>query len=308
MSDATVAVRTALALYPGRYRRERGDELIVVFADTTDGVGPVDKVRELFDLGAYGLRMRTGLTSTSRGGRLATLAAPLVAGAAGGLAMGQVLLGYLTSGASDEGSGLRYLLPHWALLVAAVLAAGAALAGRWTAAKLLAVVSALAAVVDLAVVASAPGAPQPLWDFLYAFQWDGPFVLWALVLLAAPKDVLPVPTWRERALLLAAAVLAPLAAFTDNVYTSWYELDPLWRALMIAVPLLMALAVVRDRYPVAVAGLAALPWTFSVNLHGLWQQEGGVWKLLPMAVATVAAAVALVLVARRKGPGGRLTA
>ena len=103
---------------------------------------------------------------------------------------------------------------------------------------------------------------------------------------------------------LGAAALTPVVAFADNVYTSWYHLDPQWRALMIVVPLLMALAVVRGWYLVAVPGLAALPWTFSVNLHALWQQEGGAWKLLPMAGLTVVAAVALVLVGRRRGPAG----
>ncbi|MBV2152513.1 hypothetical protein [Kitasatospora sp. SUK 42] len=304
MADSTVAVRTALAFYPGRYRRERGDELAVVFADTTAEAGVAAKVRELLDLGAYGLRMRTGLTSTSRGGRLAVLAAPLVAGAAGGLAAGQALLNYLESGMPIGGWGLLHLLPYWALLGAAMLSAVAALLGRWTAAKLLAGVSALAAGVDL--VWSVSGAVvQPLWYLLEAFQWDGPFVLWALLLLAAPKDALPVPTWRERGLLLAAAVLTPVAAFADNVYTSWYELDTQWRALMIVVPLLMALTAVRGWYQVSVLGLAVLPWALGVNLHGLWQQEGGAWKLLPMAVATVSVAIALALVGRRKGPDGR---
>ncbi|MFI9157863.1 hypothetical protein [Kitasatospora aureofaciens] len=305
MSDATVfAVRTALALYPGRYRRERGDELAVVFADTTAGAGPMAKIRELFDLGAYGLRMRTGLTSTSAGGRLAALAAPLVAGAAGGLAAGGALLSYLASGVPHGGWALLHFLPYWALLGAAMLSAVAALLGRWTVAKVLAGVSALAAVAELVWVATRPEVTQPLWVFLESFQWDGPFVLWALVLLAAPKEGLPVPSWRERGLLLAAAALTPVVAFADNVYTSWYHLDPQWRALMIVVPLLMALAVVRGWYLAAVPGLAALPWTFSVNLHALWQQEGGAWKLLPMAGLTVVAAVALVLVGRRRGPAG----
>ncbi|MEV7600128.1 hypothetical protein AB0O91_22415 [Kitasatospora sp. NPDC089797] len=298
-TGSTVAVRTALALYPGRYRRERGDELVDVFADTTEGAGPVATVRELFDLGAYGLRMRTGLTSTSRGGRLATLAAPLVAGAAGGLAAGETLLRHLEAGTPHGGWGPLHFLVYWALLATAMLSGVAALFGQWSAAKLLAGVSALAAALDLAWAAADPGAAQPLWDFLYAFQWDGPFVLWALVLLAAPRDALPAPGWRERGLLLAAAVLTPVAAFSDNVYTSWFELAAPWRALMVAVPLLMVLSVVRGWYLAAVPGLALLPWAFSVNLHGLWQQEGGAYRLLPMAVITFALAAALVLVGQR---------
>ncbi|MFJ8628242.1 hypothetical protein ACIRD3_36140 [Kitasatospora sp. NPDC093550] len=308
MSGSTVAVRTALALYPGRYRRERGDELADVFADTTAEAGRAAKVRELLDLGAYGLRMRTGLTSTSRGGRLAALAAPLVVGAAAGLKGTQALLEHLADGVNgvpDPAWGLRYFLPYWGLLLGALLSAGAALLGRWTAAKLLAGLAALAAVADLVVAVTAPEVVQPLWVFLEAFQWDGPFVLWALVLLAAPSDVLPVPAWRERALMAAAAVLVPVVAFTDDVYSSRHQLDSPWRALMVVVPLLMALSAVRGWYLVAVPGLAVLPWALSVNLHALWQQQGGAWKLLPMAALTVAAAVALAVVGRRRGSRGR---
>ncbi|MER6301962.1 hypothetical protein ABT247_20720 [Kitasatospora sp. NPDC001539] len=300
--NGTVAVRTALALYPVRYRRERGEELADVFADTTAGAGPVAKVRELFDLGAYGLRMRTGLTSSSGGGRLAALAAPLVVGAAGGLAAGHALLTYLTLGLSR--ASLLYSLPYWVMCGAAVLSAVVAMLGRWTAAKLLAVVAALAAVADLVRAVSEPQVVQPLWIFLAVFEWSGPFVFWALLLLAAPKDALPVPTWRERGLALAAAVITPVAALTDNVYTSFHQLDPQWRALMIAVPLVMALSAVRGWYLVAVPGLVALPWAVCVNLQALWQQEGGAWRLLPMAVLTVAAAVALALLGRPKGMAG----
>ncbi|MEV7775292.1 hypothetical protein [Kitasatospora sp. NPDC086791] len=310
MSGSTVAVRTALALYPVRYRRERGDELADVFADTTAEAGSTAKVRELVDLGAYGLRMRTGLTSGSTGGRLAALAAPLVAGAVGGLAAGRLLIAYLEQDLPHLSVGELPFLPFWALLGAALLSGGAALLGHWTAAKLLAGAAALAAVADL-VVQTAAAAVQPLWDFLFALQWDGPFVLWALVLLAAPKDALPVPEWRERGLMLAAALVVPAVAYPTDVYESWHELAPEWRGLMVCVPLLMVLSVVRGWYLAAVPGLALLPWALCVNLHALWQQEGGAWRLLPMVVAVVAVAVALVLVGRRKGPvgqRGRLTA
>ncbi|MFF2143020.1 hypothetical protein [Kitasatospora sp. NPDC058190] len=303
MNESTVAVRTALALYPGRYRRERGDELAVVFADTTAEAGRFAKVRELFDLGAYGLRMRTGLTSTSPGGRLAALTAPLAAGAVAGIA---AVMMYADEGGYQAPNSTRVLLSllaFWVLNGSAVLSAGAVLLGRWTAARLLAGATALAVVADLLLQlrASIGGG---LWELLYDFQWDGPFLLWALVLLAAPRDALPSPTWRERGMVVAAALSSPFLVLSTSFYRSWHHLDLPWRAAMVCVPLLMALTALRGWYVVAVPGLAALPWTLSVNLNAIWQQVGGTWRLLPMAAVTVAAMVALVLVGRRKGPAG----
>ncbi|MFE5584760.1 hypothetical protein [Kitasatospora sp. NPDC056531] len=303
MNESTVAVRTALALYPGRYRRERGDELAVVFADTTAEAGRFAKVRELFDLGAYGLRMRTGLTSTSPGGRLAALTAPLAAGAVAGIA---AVMMYADEGGYQAPNSTRVLLSllaFWVLNGSAVLSAGAVLLGRWTAARLLAGATALAVVADLLLQlrASIGGG---LWELLYDFQWDGPFLLWALVLLAAPRDALPSPTWRERGMVVAAALSSPFLVLSTSFYRSWHHLDLPWRAAMVCVPLLMALTALRGWYVVAVPGLAALPWTLSVNLNAIWQQVGGTWRLLPMAAVTVAVMVALVLVGRRKGPAG----
>jgi hypothetical protein len=303
MSDSTVGVRTALALYPGRYRRERGDEMAVVFADSTAGAGPVAKARELFDLASYGLRMRTGLTSTSPGGRLAALTAPLAAGAAAGIAAVEMYADDNAYQVPHSAGWLLSLLAFWVLNGSAVLSAAAVLLGRWTVARLLAGATALAVVADLLLQlrASIGGG---LWELLYDFQWDGPFLLWALVLLAAPRDALPSPTWRERGMVVAAALSSPFLVLSTSFTRSWYHLDLPWRAAMVCVPLLMALTALRGWYVVAVPGLAALPWTLSVNLHAIWQQVGGTWRLLPMAAVTVAVMVALVLVGRRKGPTG----
>ncbi|MFG2845586.1 hypothetical protein ACGF12_20760 [Kitasatospora sp. NPDC048296] len=306
MSDSTVGVRTALALYPGRYRRERGDEMAVVFADTTAGAGPVAKARELFDLASYGLRMRTGLTSTSPGGRLAALTAPLAAGAAAGIAAVEMYADDNTYQIPHSAGWLLSLLAFWVLNGSAVLSAAAVLLGRWTVARLLAGATALAVVADLLLQlrASIGGG---LWELLYDFQWDGPFLLWALVLLAAPRDALPSPTWRERGMVVAAVLSSPFLVLSTPFYRSWHHLDLPWRALMVGVPLLMALTALRGWYLVAVPGLAALPWTLSVNLNAIWQQVGGTWRLLPLAAAVIAAMVGLVMLRRptdTAGPGG----
>ncbi|MGW2248771.1 hypothetical protein ACWCXH_01000 [Kitasatospora sp. NPDC001660] len=320
MNQSTAGLRAALMLYPGRYRRERGEELADVFAGTTADAGRLATARELFDLGAYGLRMRTGLTSTSAGGRLAVLAAPLVAGAAAGLATAYAAIEY-TQGfpghlTLHHTHYLLKVLASYAVVGAVLLSAGAAVLGRWTAAKSFAVVSALATATDMALQATDPFFGD-LWDFLEQLQWHGPYLLWPLVLLAAPRDALPSPTWRERGLLAASAVLTPVVALTANVYDSTHHLELQSRALMVCVPLLMALTALRGWYVVAVPGLAALPWALSVNLHAMWQQTGGFWRFAPMAVVAVAAMIAVATLGRRRGSSdpagsnggdGRLTA
>ncbi|MFD0276581.1 hypothetical protein ACFVHB_22120 [Kitasatospora sp. NPDC127111] len=301
----TIALRTALALYPGRYRRDRGEELAVVFADTTAGAGRLAALRELVDLGAYGLRLRTGLTSTSAGGRLAALTAPLAAGAAAGMAVFlQLAASWLRLELPDRAGEVPFFLVIAAMAALPVLGGTAALFGRWAAARLLAGGTALAVLAHLAMLAAVSPSGSRLWVAGYAFQYEGAFLLWSLVLLAAPADALPSPTWRERGLLLVSAVASPVAIYALDAYAPWSTIEPLWRSLMVGVPLLMALTALRGWYVLAVPGLAALPWTFSANLHGLWQQAGGMWRLLPVAALVVTAMVALVVLGRPKGPAG----
>ncbi|WP_395294803.1 hypothetical protein ACF9IK_15565 [Kitasatospora hibisci] len=310
MTDFTL--RAALRLYPARYRRERADEIAAVFADTTADAGRLATAREALDLAAYGLRIRTGLTSTAPGGRLAALTAPLAAGAAAGAAAAFQLIEYtwlhleLPAAAGD----VPFCLVVAAMLVLPVLGAVAALFARWSVARMLAGGTVLAALAHLALLAVVTAPWGGLWVAMYAFQFDGAFLLWGLVLLAAPKDALPSPAWRERCLVLLSAAAAPVAVFSLDAYASWSTIDPLWRGLMVGVPLFMALAVLRRWYAVAVPGLALLPWTFSANLHALWQQSGGITRLLPMAALVVAAMVGLLMLRRptggaAPGDGGR---
>ncbi|MQS12843.1 hypothetical protein F7Q99_11195 [Streptomyces kaniharaensis] len=302
-----LTLRAALALYPGRYRRERGEELAAVFADTTADAGRLATARELLDLGAYGLRLRTGLTSTSAGGRLAALTSPLAAGAVAGLAAVAMVADYSAYQAPHSARVLLILLAFWVLNGSAVLSAGAVLLGRWTAARLLAGMTALAVVADLLLQVTTPTwqfLGGGLWELLYDFQWDGPFLLWALVLVAAPRDALPTPTWWQRGMVVASAALSPFLVLETSFYRSWHHLDLPWRAAMVCIPLLMALTALRGWYVVAVPGLAALAWTLSINLNAIWQQTGGMWRLLPMAALTVTAMVGLVMLRRPSGSAG----
>ncbi|GAA2788697.1 hypothetical protein RMN57_22195 [Kitasatospora sp. CM 4170] len=301
MTDLTL--RAALRLYPARYRRERADEMAAVFADTTAGSGRLSTAREAFDLAAYGLRIRTGLTSSSSGGRLTALTAPLAAGASAGLAAAYHLVGHswlhveLPDGARD----VPFFLVVAAMTTLPVLGAVAALFGRWSAARVLAGGTAFAVLAHLALLAAVTAPGDGIWVAMYAFQFEGAFLLWSLVQLAAPRDALPSPAWREWCLVLVSAVAAPAVAVSIDAYASWSTIDPLWRGLMVGVPLFMALAALRRWYVVAVPGLAALPWTLSANLHGLWQQAGGIARLLPAAVLVVAAMVGLLMLRRPTG-------
>ncbi|MCG6495055.1 hypothetical protein [Kitasatospora sp. A2-31] len=310
MTDVTL--RAALRLYPARYRRERADEIAAVFADTTAGAGRLATAREAFDLAAYGLRVRTGLTSTSPGGRLAALTAPLAAGASAGMAAAYHLVGHSWLQIELPGSAgdVPFFLAVAAMTALPLLGAVAALFGRWSAARILAGGTALAVLAHLLLLAVVTEPWGGVWVTMYAFQFEGAFLLWSLVQLAAPRDVLPSPAWREWCLVLVSAIAAPTAAVSIDAYASWSTIDPLWRGLMVGVPLFMALAALRRWYVVAVPGLAALPWTFSANLHGLWQQAGGITRLLPAAVLAVAAMVGVLMLRRptggaAPGDGGR---
>ncbi|MFJ3790145.1 hypothetical protein [Kitasatospora sp. NPDC090091] len=301
MTDFTL--KAALRLYPARYRRERADEIAAVFADTTAGAGRLATAREAFDLAAYGLRLRTRLTSSSPGGRLAALTAPLAAGASAGMAATFQLAehSWFDLELPREARDVPFFLALAAITVLPLLGAVAALFGRWSAARLLAGGTALAVLAHLAMEAASVPWGSRVWVVFYVFAFDGAFLLWSLVQLAAPRDALPSPTWRERGLVLVSVAASPVAIHAFDAYSSWSSIDRFWRVMMVGVPLFMALAVLRRWYVVAVPGLAMLSWTFSVNVYPIWQQSGGMTRLVPETVLAVAAMVGLLMLRRPTG-------
>ncbi|MFI8084277.1 hypothetical protein ACIF6L_26170 [Kitasatospora sp. NPDC086009] len=291
--DRPVALRAALQLYPARYRRERGEELAAVFADTTAEADRPTLLREALDLAAYGLRMRARLTSASAAGRLLALAVPLVAGTAAGAALypwvsDPDLIAWRIQGAH---SSVLLALTVFALPVASLLLAVAAVLGHWTAARVLSIGVVGAGLLNLADSVLGAGSVT-WWWFSYSSTSALPFVLSGLLVLAAPGDLLGRPTWRTAALVPLGAVGGLLVVTAQGGWDTRYLMNDPWAALLLVVPLLLVCAAARGWLVPAAIGLAVLPLTLSFSLFSLWESAGGIWNLL--GVGAVGAAFVAV--------------
>ncbi|GAA1394839.1 hypothetical protein GCM10009639_29420 [Kitasatospora putterlickiae] len=305
-----VALRAALMLYPARYRRERGDELSAVFADSTAGTSRLATAREVLDLGAYGLRMRTGLTASSVVGQLFALAAPLVAGAVAGLCaaytVDQVVnpawvpawtppdrIGEVPAFVWFLGQALLPLL-----LVAAVLA------GRRREARYAAF--GVAGVGALGVLTAAVQHTPSLWWFLARSGESTPLLLAGLLFAFAPQELMEErPDARGRIAVLAAAAGGALILTAEGFYSSFGLLDRDAAVALLLVPAAALLFAARGRLAPAAIGLAALPMTLGFNVFRTWQSVGGMWRMAPLTVAVVVGLVATGWMLRRAGDGRR---
>ncbi|MFD8596362.1 hypothetical protein ACFV1L_15330 [Kitasatospora sp. NPDC059646] len=307
----SVALRTALALYPARYRRDRGAELAEVFADSTAGSGPLATAREALDLAAYGLRLRTGLTDTAIGGRLLAAAAPLLAGALLGLG---ALPGtgdwrtFLVADAARAGTDLppARLAENIAVLGLAVvplLLAVAAALGAWRAARSLGAVVALLGAVRIGFAAVDLLGPQGSgWFFLYSAVVLTPHLLGGLLLAVAPTGPVDSRGRADRLLIVAGAAAGFAVTRAQGGYSTRNLMDGWWPAALLLLPLLLVLFAARGRLLPAALGLAVLPLTAGFSLLSLWGQVGGLWPAAPLALGT---ALALVLAARLLGRPAR---
>ncbi|MFE7188772.1 hypothetical protein [Kitasatospora sp. NPDC057541] len=305
-----MAFRAALRLYPARYRRERGDELSAVFADSTAGSGRLATAREVFDLGAYGLRMRTGLTASSVVGQLFALAAPLVAGAVAGLCAAYT---------ADQVVNPAWV-PAWALperigqvpafvwflgqaLLPLLLLAGV-LAGRRREARYAAF--GVAGVGALGVLLAAVQDGFSLWGFLLSSGESTPLLLAGLMFAFAPQELVGGrPDARGRIAVLAAAAGGGLILAAEGFYSSFGLLDRDAAVALLVVPAAALLFAARGRLAPAAIGLAALPMTFGFNVFRTWQSVGGMWRMAPLTVAVVVGLVAAGWMLRRAGAGQR---
>jgi len=295
-----VALRTALALYPARYRRDRGAELAEVFADTTAGSGRLATAREALDLAAYGLRLRTGLTGTALPGRMLAAAAPLLAGALLGLAAlpgtGDWRVFRITV-AARSGTDLPWaqLVENIAVLGLAVvplLLAAAAALGAWRAARSLGAVVALLGAVRLGYAALQYFGPLGSgWFFFFSFVVLTPYLVGGLLLAVAPTGPVDSGGRTDRLLILAGAAAGFAVTRAQGGYDTRNLMDGWWPVALLLLPLLLGLFAARDRLLPAALGLALLPLTAGFSLFSLWEQLGGVWRAAPYAFGT-----ALVLV------------
>ncbi|GAA4860799.1 hypothetical protein [Kitasatospora terrestris] len=206
-------VRAALRLYPAAYRGERGAELVGVHEEVTADAGRLERLRELGDLAGYGLRLRLGLGAAGLPARLLAVAAPLIAGALAGQALftaEDVVVAdraYRRYALFGDGS-LAMLLDRAGSLVL-LLAAVAALFGGWAVARAAALVGMALAVVSGAGLFLAEAHRVGGTEALLGVLVDGgPQLLWALMLLAAPRDLLPPVTGRSVAAVCAGALMA----------------------------------------------------------------------------------------------------
>ncbi|MFD5430930.1 hypothetical protein ACFWJ4_01935 [Kitasatospora sp. NPDC127067] len=304
----SAVLRAALQLYPERYRRERGEELAEVFADTTAAGGRLAVAREVLGLAVYGLRVRLGLTGASPAGRLLALLAPMLAGAVAGAA----LAAWLTTAdrvanrfAWDDSFGTRFAM--FCPPVAAALLVVAALLGRWAAVRGSALILGASALYELGGAVwhdLADAALYPRFDL----WWSGyigmatlPFVGAALLLVAAPTDLLPRATWRTGGLVLASVAVGALLEAAQNWDDTNFPLDLGWVVVMLIVPVLLTLAGLRGRMAPAAVGAAVLVLTGPGCLFNIWRESRGVSHLLPVVAPTVAVLLLVAVAVHRFG-------
>ncbi|MFI9271722.1 hypothetical protein ACIGXM_13535 [Kitasatospora sp. NPDC052896] len=307
-------LKLALLLHPAAYRRERGEELAAVFADTTTGVGRWATAREVVDLAGHGVRLRLGTSSDGVLAQLAALAAPFAATAAvaGGLASQLRDMaswqrhGMLTQvlGAEYGSCNVVFLAGQCGLLLSLV-AAVAAVFGRWATARLSGLVGLL---LTLTCVIN-QGMTAVGWADLWAYRLVhevalpyGPQALWVLILLAAPRDLLGPATRRRTWSALAGALVGGFVLNTalglGPVTSLNYGTASMALALALGATELALLAAagpagLRGRYGPAAAALAGSPIAFLM----LFMTIGQVWKNggHATAVALLGAAVLLAV-------------
>ncbi|MFE6050828.1 hypothetical protein ACFQ6N_08745 [Kitasatospora sp. NPDC056446] len=303
----SVVLRAALQLYPARYRRERGEELAEVFADTTAAGGRLAVAREVLGLAVYGLRVRLGLTGGSAAGRLLALVAPMLAGAVAGAA----LVAWLTTAdrvatrLSWDHSYATYF-SEFCQPVAAALLVVAAILGRWTAVRGSALIMGAGGLFELARAA---------WTSHFDVWWSGyigmatlPLVVAALLLAAAPTDLLPRTTWRTGGLVLASGLVGGVLEAAQSWDDTTFPLELPWFVAMLVVPLLLTFAGLRGRVEPMAAGVAMLVLAGPGCLFNIWRGSGGLSVVLPVLGPAVALLVLVAMAVQRFGRPGEVAA
>ncbi|RKT16418.1 hypothetical protein BX285_0753 [Streptomyces sp. 1114.5] len=297
------ALRAALQLYPAHYRRERGEELAEVFAETTAQAGRCAVAREILDLALYGLRVRLGLTGASMPGRVLAMAAPMAVGAV----IGAVLAPWVAD--ADRvawkltwDDSLRTYVGILAEPVTAMLLLVAALLGRWTAGRGLSL--ALGAMGLLELGQEAHRSYFSVWWSGYVGMATLPLALCALVLAGAPTDLLPRATWRTRGLVLASAVTGGLLAAGQRWDDTTFPVDQGWFVAMLVVPALLAFTALRSRVAPAALGIVVLALTGPASLFNIWRESRGVSHLLPTVVPVLVLLAVTAVAVHRVGRGG----
>lgn len=278
-----------LKLYPAAYRREFGDEIADAYHQATAGAGRPTRMREAVDVVGHALRMRLGLGSAGRAGRLIAAVAPFGVVAVGVNAM---LWARLTGPAFEVG----HLLGEVGLVVVAavagfatVLGAVLAVTGRW-AVGVWTVLAGTAATFAAQALRIGFG-PE------FAVFMGGPPLLMALVAVLCPPDLRP-----ARRPSTAVGVAAVLAGATLLIVASavWPLENPiglLYTAVPVAGGLVLAgrqaFARLRTASAVLLAGFPFVVVSASTGMSGV--------LLLPLLLGLLMALSVAVRIRRRRG-------
>lgn len=232
-----------LSLYPRRYRASHGAEILQLYREATEGASAAAERLEQLNIAAHAVRVRTRTGSGQRTGRFLVATAPYALAAAGSIAAAGLTTA--VAGAVRDGSAAGLTLPGAALYIA-VLAAGAmACLGRWSTARVLGALSAVA------LLAGCQGS-----------AWLIPLLALTVVMPAAVA-----PGRNDRRLALAFAVITWLpslsAAFSSDGDFSLglvQQLGP----VMLLIALRTAAPDACPRHIVAIL-LAGAPWAMTAT-------------------------------------------
>lgn len=264
-----------LRLYPRRYRRECGEEILAVYQQTAAEGSSLGRFREAADIAAHAVRMRLGVNSSTAAGRLLARAAPLAVGAAA--AYGGVHLSRWYAGVVASPGPVHLTADAWSalLLASALVFVGAvtALTARWHVG--VATLTIGLAGLAVAAVVSGPAFGDPIVTPTMA-------LLTALVVLACPPDLRPGPGACAAAGVMAAAAWLPVTAmYADALSVSTdYGLWPL--LVLAATGLAQSVRSMSPGRAETAATAAACP------LFLAYAHTTGAWDLLLPALGTAA--------------------
>ncbi|MFD5415655.1 hypothetical protein [Streptomyces nojiriensis] len=228
-----------LRLYPAGFRHAFGDEIAEAYREATEGAGPLTRLREAGDIVAHALRLRLGVGSAQRGGRLFAAAAPFALAATGGYAAfllaSTLNLAYVT-GLPDLEAPLGYAMNGLSALtlIGAVLALG----GRFAVGARTAFAGVAGSTVCF-VIAVLPGMlDMPLAHLAYLTP---PLAIAALPLLC-PPDLRPPGRIRTTTGLVALLLWAPLfVVLLGLLDAGGFGMIVLWRfAVTVTAALVLA--------------------------------------------------------------------
>lgn len=226
-----------LRLYPAEFRRAFGEEMSEAYREATEGAGPLTRLREGCDVVAHAVRLRLGVGSAHRGGRLLAATAPFLLAATGAraafLLASTLNRAHIADRPDFEGPTGHLLVACDLLTLVGVVVA---LSGRY-AFGARAAFAGVAGTSACLLAVSLPGALEmPLEHAAYLVP---PLVIAALPLLC-PADLRPSRRIGSTAGLVALLVWAPLAVvLLALVDAGGIGMFPLWR---FAVPVVAVLA------------------------------------------------------------------